>query len=78
MNYKKGDLFLHKDYSTFFMIESVKGDMCTCFYPTGHPNRDKPWARYSVDRIDAEATQITDKKAERAMRILYDRQSYKS
>jgi hypothetical protein len=78
MSYKKGDMFVHKEYSTFFMIESAVGDMYTCFYPTGHPKRDKPWARYSAQRIADEAVQVTDKKATQAMRILYDRQSSKS
>lgn len=73
MSYKKGDMFVHKEYSTFFMIDSVKDNMYTCFYPTGHPNRDKPWARYSKERIENEAIQVTDKKATEAMRVLYDR-----
>lgn len=78
MNYKKGDLFYHKDHSTIFMVHSIKDNMYTLFFPTGHPTRDKPWARYDSAKMEDVAMQVTDKKAEKAMRILYGRQLNKS
>lgn len=74
----KGDFFFHKEHNAFFMIDTIETNrknetLYVCFFPSGHPNRERPWAKYTDDKMDDVAVKITDEKMTKAMRILYER-----